>query len=190
MKYKEYVYLIILLFLASLNFNIFLKQFNLVVGGTQGLSIIIHKFIPISHSIIILIINIIMLLLSIILMSKKMTLGTIISTFLYPLFVNLTSILILKDLNIIISIIISGIISGITNGLIYKLGFSTGGIGLLPPIINKFFNIKIGSIQFIINFIIIVFNIILFGLNNFIYSLLVIVINGIIINLIIDNKIL
>jgi len=187
MKHKEYIYLIILLFLASLNFNIFLKQFNLVVGGTQGLSIIIHKLIPISHSLIILIINIIMMTLSIIFMSKKMTLGTIISTFIYPLFVNLTSIITL-NFNIFISIILSGIISGITNGLIYKLGFSTGGIGLLPPIINKYFNIKIGTIHFIINFIIFLLNIILFGLSNFIYSLSVIIINGIIINYVIYKK--
>ena len=185
MKYKEYIYLIILLFVASINFNLFLKQFNLVVGGTQGLSIIINRIIPISHSVIILIINIIMLILSIIFMTKKMTLGTIFSTFLYPLFVNLTSTLIIKNINIITSIIIAGIISGITNGLIYKLGFSTGGIGLLPPIINKYFKIKIGTIHLIINFIIFLLNIILFGLSNFIYSLFVIIINGIIINYVI-----
>ena len=182
MKYKDYIYLIILLFIASINFNLFIKQLNLVVGGTQGFAIIIHHYIPTSYSIIILIINITMLILSYFFLSKKTTIGTIISTFLYPLFVYITSNLIIKNINIIIIILLIGIISGITNGLIYKFGFSIGGINLLPPIINKYFKIKIGTIHFFINIIIFIFNIILFGINNFIYSLIVIILNGLIIN--------
>ena len=189
MKYKEYLYLLILLLIASMNFNLFLKPINLVCGGTVGLSIIIHQIIPISYATIILVINVIMLILSLLLLNKRTTIGTIIATFIYPLFINLTNNLSIEISYPILNIILSGIISGITNGYIYKLGYSSGGISILGPIINKYFHISIGTIHFFINLIIIILDFILFGFNNFIYSLLVILINGIVINIILYKKI-
>ncbi len=188
MKFKDYIFLIILLFIASLNFNIFLKPLNLVCGGTQGLSIIINKLTNIDNTPIILVINITMLLLSSILLNKKMTLGLIISTFIYPLFIKLTGNLVFSFDNIIISIIVVGIISGITNGLIYKLGFSASGINLLGPLINKYINYKIGTINLVINGFIMFLNLIIFGINNLIYSFFVIIINSMVINLILYKK--
>ena len=188
MKFKDYIYLIILLFVASLNFNLFLKPLNLVCGGTQGLSIIINNLTSIDNSILILVINVSMFLLSIVLLSKKMTLGLVISTFIYPLFIKLTSNLMFSFNNIIISIIVVGIISGITNGLIYKLGFSASGINLLGPLINKYFKFKIGTINLVINGFIMVLNLIIFGIDNLIYSFLVIIINSMVINLILYKK--
>ena len=190
MKYKDYIYLIILLLIAALNFNLFLKPNSLVCGGTQGISIIINKLTNIDYSIIILVINALMLFLSIIFLNKKMTLGLIISTLIYPLFIKLTSNLILPFSYYLLNIIIVGILSGITNGLIYKLGFSASGINLLGPLLNKYLHIKIGTINLIINFIIMFLNLIIFGINNLIYSIMVIIINSLVINLILYKKII
>ena len=188
MKYKEYIYLILMLFIASINFNIFLKPLHLVVGGTQGLSLIIHHFLPISYSIIILLINLLMFFLSLIFLNKKITISLIISTIVYPLFINLTSNLSLININIYAIIILVGIISGITNGIIYKLGFSSGGISLLAPLINKYVNIKIGTVTLIINIIIMILNLLIFGIYKVIYSLIIIIINSCIINILLYAK--
>ena len=59
---KKYILLTLSLFFAAINFNLFLKPLNLVTGGTQGLVIIINKFLDIKPSILILIINIISLI--------------------------------------------------------------------------------------------------------------------------------
>ncbi|MBQ8892436.1 MAG: YitT family protein [Bacilli bacterium] len=187
MKYKDYLYLLILLFLASINFNLFVKPNNLVCGGSIGLAIIINKLTSIEHSVIILIINIIMFLLSIIFLNKKITLGSLIATIVYPVFVKITSNFVISS-NIVLSIIIVGIFSGITNGLIYKLGFTTGGINLIGPIFSKYFNIKIGTINLFINLIIMLLNLIIFGINNLIYSVIIIILNSIVINLILYKK--
>ena len=189
MKYKDYFYLVILLFIASCNFNFLLKPLNLVCGGTQGLSIIINKVTNIDYSIIILIINFSMFLLSSILSSEKMTLGVIISTFMYPIMVKITSNI---DIfyNYYFNSILAGIISGLTSGFIYKLGFSTGGINLLGPLINKWINLKIGTINLIINVVIMILSLILFGISNFFNSIIIIVINGLVINLILYKKLI
>ena len=190
MKYKNYIYLILLLFIASINFNLFLKPNYIVCGGTAGLAIIINKICNIDYFVIILVINILMFLLSKIFLNNKITLSLIISTFVYPLFVKLTSNLVFSFNLFILNITISGIISGLTNGFIYKIGFSSGGINILGPLLNKYFHIKIGSINIIINIVIMIFNLLLFGFNNLIYSCLIIIINGIVINIVLYKKIL
>jgi len=179
---KKYIYLIILLLIAALNFNLFIKPYNLVCGGTQGLAVLIYKIFPISYSLIILFLNLIFLVLSIIFLSKEVSISIIISSFVYPIFIFLTKNFFFVKINIIINIIIIGIISGITNGLIYKLGLSIGGIQLLPKIINKYFKISYGLSHFIINFILLYFNMIIYGLSSFIYSLVIIILNSLIIN--------
>lgn len=189
MKYKDYFCLLLMLLIAAINFNIFLKPIHLVCGGTQGLSIIINKLTNIDNYIIILIINVTMFILCLFLLNKKMTLGLVISTFMYPIFIKLTSNFNFSFNNLIIHIIIVGIISGLTNGIIYKLGFSSSGISLLGPLLNKYLKIKIGTINLFINFFIMILNVIIFGINNLIYSLIVIIINSLVVNYILYRKI-
>ena len=185
---KKYLKLLLILLIAAINFNIFLKPMKLVTGGTQGLAIIIHELITIPHSTIVLIINLLMLILSYIFLKKETTLGTVLATITYPLFIKLTSFL---DLNIstnLLNVIITGIISGLTNGFIYKLGFTAGGINTIAPIINKYKNIKVGTINLIINIIILLIGCFQFGLKKLLYAIVVIIINSIIINLVMYGK--
>ena len=185
---KKYLKLLLILLIAAINFNIFLKPMKLVTGGTQGLAIIIHELIKMPHSTIVLIINLLMLILSYIFLKKETTLGTVLATISYPLFIKLTSFF---DLNIstnLLNVIITGIISGLTNGYIYKLGFTAGGINTIAPIINKYKNIKVGTINLIINIIILLIGCFQFGLKKLLYAIIVIIINSIIINLVMYGK--
>lgn len=191
---KKYIYLLISLFFAAINLNLFLKPLNLVTGGTQGLAIIINNITSLKLSFIILIINIIALLLSFILLKKETTKGTIISTFAYPIFVKITSYI--PTINFInnyqlITALIAGTICGTTGGIIYKLNFSSGGITIINLLLRKYFNIKVSISNFIINTIIIVAGCFFFGITKMLYSLIVITISSFIIHFImkkIDNK--
>ena len=181
---KKYLKLLLILLIAAINFNIFLKPMKLVTGGTQGLAIIIHELIYMPHSTIVLIINLLMLILSYIFLKKETTLGTVIATISYPLFIKLTSFF---DLNIstnLLNVIITGIISGLTNGYIYKLCFTSCVINTISPIINKYKNIKLGTINLIINIIILLIEYLQFWFKKLLYSIVVIIINLILINLV------
>lgn len=180
---KKYIYLVIILFISALNFNIVLKPLNLVTGGTNGLAIIFNYLLKISPSLIILVIDILMLIISFIFLSKKSTLGTIIATFLYPLFIKLTS-LINISINIptILLVIISGVVCGFTCGYIYKLGFTSGGINVISLVLNKKYNTNIAKCNFIINLFIILVGGFNFGVVKLLYSVLIVIINSYIIN--------
>ena len=181
---KKYFLLIILLFIASINFNLILRPLNLVTGGTQGLAILGKHILSINPSLIVFIVNTIMLLLSFIFLKKETTLGTIIATFTYPLFIRLTDFINPLNISILISALIAGIVCGITCGLIYKLGFSTGGITVISVILKKYFDLKISITNFIINSSILIISCFYFGFIKLIYSLIVIIINSTLIYLI------
>lgn len=186
---KKYLLLLFYLLLASLNLNLILKPLNLVTGGTQGLALILSYITNLSPSLLILIINIITIIISFFFLTKDHTKSALISTFIYPLFIKLTSYI--PNLNInnnFFIVIISGLIYGFTSGMIYKLGFSSGGITIINLLINKYLNIKLSVINFITNFIIILLGYLLFGLNKSLSSLLLIIIGSIVINLILTKK--
>jgi len=190
-KLKKYILLLILLYIASINFNLILKPLELVTGGTQGLAIIGHHLLKISPSLIILIINGIMLVLSFLFLRKETTLGTIIATFTYPLFVKTTTFfnqIILPSYFDWILAIIAGIICGFTCGYTYKLGFSTGGINVFSVILKKYFKIKISITNFIINTSIIIIGCFYFGFLKSFYSIMVVIINSFLIYSIMKKK--
>ncbi len=185
---KKYLLLLFYLFLASLNLNLLLKPLNLVTGGTQGIALILSYLTHLSPSLLILIINIIAIIISFSFLTKEHTKSALISTFIYPLFIKLTSYITLNIYNNYFFIVLAGLIFGLTCGMIYKLGFSSGGITIITLLINKYFHLKISIINFIINFIIIAIGYFLFDLNKSLASLLIIIIGSLVINLILGKK--
>ncbi len=188
-KIKKYLLLLLCLFIAALNFNLILKPLKLVAGGTQGLAIIFNHIFNIKPSIVILIINITMLIISYFKLPKDTTKGTILATFAYPIFVRLTSFF--EPINISIPIIavgLAGIVCGLTGGFIYKLGFSSGGINVVALVVRKFYGIRLGKTNFIVNTIIILLGCFYFGMLKALYSILVIFINSYLINKIVGYK--
>ncbi len=185
---KKYMYLFIYIFFASLNFNLILKPLHLVTGGTNSLAIILNYIFNIKAYLLVLIINTVMIIISIFFLEKSITLSALISSFLYPLFIKITSACIYFDVNILLKVVIAGIIYGITTSCIFNLGFSSGGITILILFINKYTKIKKYIINFFINFILIIIGTILFGISNLFYSLLVLIIGTVIINFLCDKK--
>ncbi len=190
-KIKKYIYLLFVLLVAALNFNLILKPLKLVVGGTQGVAVILNHLFKLSPSFIILIINVLMLIISFLTLKKETTFGTIEATFMYPILVKLTSFIPnIKVSNewVIILVILAGIVCGVTGGLVYKLGFSNGGISVIPLLIEKYFSIHVYFSTFVINGIIVLFGIIYFGIIKGIYSIIIILLQSYLIKKVLGFK--
>ena len=187
---KKHILLLILLFIAALNFNAFLKPLNLVTGGNQGIALIIKHLTKQKPSTIIFIVNMISLIISYIFLKKETTISLVIASISYPIFVRLTNNI---TLNVITKIpiltsIIAGIICGITGGLIYKMNFNQGGISIFNSLLYKYLNIKISICNFIINTTILIIGSIYFCFIKLLYSLIVVIISSLIINFIMSKK--
>ncbi len=184
--------------ISAINFNLLVKPINLVSGGSPGLSLVISKIVNLSTSQIIVIIYIITFILGFIFLDKKSIIGIIYASIIYPLFVNLTenitSVVMLNYRDIFLIVIIASIVSGISNGIIYKNGFASSGLGIISPIINKYFKVSISSTNFVINTMILLMGGYFFGFNIILYALCYLYISNYICNMIIlgvsQNKVI
>lgn len=190
MKYKRYLGLLVCLFVAALNFNVFLRPLNLVTGGTQGLTIVLTEFFKLRPSIVILIINIIALIVSFFFLTKDNTKSALIASIVYPLFVRLTEGLsgFSSSEYLLLWALLAGTICGVTGGIIYLMGFSSGGVTIINLLCQKYLNIKVSLANFIINSIIILLGCFKFGFYKGIFSIIVILVSSFIINMILNLK--
>ena len=185
----RYIVMINSLFVTALLYNLLLQPTKIITGGVNGLAIINKYLNGINPSLTIFIISIVMLILSYIYLGRKRTTGTFVATFLYPLFIEITSNINqyiqieLTDL-LVISIFI-GVIGGLANGFLYKTGFSNGGLPIISQILFDKLKIPIGKTNFIINITIILLGSLFFGTNMIMYAIIILYINSLIVDKII-----
>ena len=187
---RRIVILILALFVLSLVYNLLLLPTGLVAGGVNGIAVITNYVYGIDSSIMILLISLACLLFSFMYLGKERTAGSILATFLYPLFVKITA-LITQNINLnyedtFLIIIFAGVIGGLANGFIYKTGFSNGGLPIISQILDKYFKIPVTKSSMVINSIIIVIGSIFFGWSMMMYAIILVFIN----NLMIDKVLL
>ena len=182
----RYSVLIFSLFISSLVFNLLLYPTNLVTGGMNGVAIILNYIFDISPSLIILIGSIFLLGLSYLFLGLDQTGASLVATLIYPLFVSLTEplakIIIIDTSDLILISLLVGILLGITNGLMYKVGFSNGGLNIISQIVYKYFHISLGETTMTINFIIVLIGGFYFGFNMMLYAFIIIYISGVVID--------
>lgn len=188
--FSRIITLIIALFVLSLVYNILLLPTELVSGGVNGIAVITNYVYGIDSALMIFLISLTCLLFSAMYLGKERTFGSILATFLYPLFVKLTS-LITQNITLnyedtFLMIIFAGVIGGLANGFIYKTGFSNGGLPIISQILNEYFKIPLTKSLMLINSIIIIIGGMFFGWTMMMYAIILVFIN----NLMIDKVLL
>lgn len=180
--YKRIVVIIIGIFLLALTYNLFLLPYNLVIGGTTGLSIVVGPLFNWDATIFLYACAIILVILSIILLGIKRTGISIIGSLVYPFFITLTAPLadylkqyIVFD-NMILVVLATGILYGIGYGLVYKMGFDTGGSDIVVRIFNKFFHMPEGKCSLLIQGFVVIVGALVFGITQMIYAIIILII--------------
>lgn len=187
---KRLFTLLLSLLVLSFVFNLLLLPTDLISGGVNGIAVISNYVYGIDPSIMIFLISLACLFFSLMYLGKERTAGSILATFIYPLFVKITAI-ITQNINIdyddkFLIIIFAGVIGGLANGFIYKTGFSNGGLPIISQILYKYHKISIAKSSMIINSIIIIIGSIFFGWTTMMYAIILLSIN----NMMIDKVLL
>lgn len=183
-----YRYLVLLasLFLSAIIFNLLLYPTNLVTGGMNGLAIIINHITDIDSALIILIGSILLLGLSYVFLGLNQVTASLVATITYPFFISitepLTKLIVIDTSDLILISILIGILLGITNGLMYKVGFSNGGLNIISQILYKYFHISLSKSTMIINFIVVLIGGIYFGFNMMLYAFIIIYLSSAVID--------
>ena len=139
--------------LYALTVKLFLLPGNLMTGGTTGIGLMVGRLTGMSLSGFVFIFNLVMLAVGFMLLGKKFALTTVISSFAYPialeLFDRILGEMVLTE-EPILNTIFSGLGIGMTLGLVIRTGASTGGMDIPPLVLNKYFHIPVSvSLNFL-----------------------------------------
>ena len=172
------------IFLYAFSFNLFYAPYNIVIGGTTGLSLIFREWVGISPSIFVGIVSYTLIIFSFIYLGKDATFKTILGTILYPIFLEVTGrFVVYFDTSLSAMLLIAiygGVFIGVANGIMLKTGYTTGGFNVIYQIFNKYFKISIGKCILIVNIIILLLGVYVFGVSCALYSIVALYISSMI----------
>lgn len=145
-------------------------EFNgVLVGGTSGFALILRNLFflnssnPVLLETIVTITTWFLFFLGLLFLGKRFAMQTLLSTVLYPVFVYLFKLPIFDFIHSQINLfepmicsLIGGLSMGAGCGIIYRIGGSTGGFDIPGLIINKFTRIKLSTIFFFIDGLLVV----------------------------------
>ncbi len=171
--------------LLALGIACFAVPANIIVGGASGLSLVIKQFVPLSLSTLVLIINIIALILGMFFLGKTFIIGTLVSPFAFPFFLeifeNIPALMNLTS-DVLLATIYSALLQGIGLGVIFRIGYSTGGLDIPPLIVNKYTKIPVGTLVNIFDIIVLIVQFPFANTEGILYGIIQVIISGYIIN--------
>ena len=137
----------------------FIIPHDIIMGGTTGIGIVLHKAIPqMDVSLFVFILNGILLLIGLFTLGKKFAVTTVASSFLYPVllgfFQRIPGIDSMTD-NALIAAVFAGTLMGVALGLVMRVGSSTGGMDIVTLVLNKYTHIAVSIWVYITDIIVI-----------------------------------
>lgn len=178
----RYFILFVTMLVAAINYNVFLRPLKIAAGGTNGISLIVEEILGMSPSVFILLFSVVVLIAAYFLVGPGLASSALVSAFVYPLFVHVTSFIsdyiVVNQSDIIVASVFSGILSGWVSGLTCKVNLSQGGVTLIDQILFEKFNFSISKTNFIINFVVIIIGGFCFGSSSIFSSIILLFISS------------
>lgn len=151
---------------------------KLLVGGTAGIAVAINAFWAIPEEIVINVLIYTLFIAGAIVLGKAFFLKTITSTIVYPVLLTLANDfyeIIPKEyitMDTLTSIICAGVLVGFGIGIVYRRNASTGGMDIIPLIINKYTHIPLHILLMAVDCFTVLLGVIAYGLQASIYGVI------------------
>ena len=169
----------------TLSIKLFLLPANLISCGTTGLALVADHFLSIPMSTFILVFNLVMLGIGWLVLGRKFAMSTILSSLLYPIFLEIFNIL-LGDIvvteHIMLNVLFAGLGLGGSLGIVIRAGASTGGMDIPPLILKKFFHIPVSASLWVFDFCIMVSQAAFHPLEDLLYGILLLIVISVALN--------
>ena len=127
---------------------------GIIMGGATGIGLTISHYFPVNLSLIILAINAVLFVLGAVFLGKKFALTTIISSFIYPIFLSMVQSIPgidkVTENNAMLAALYGGVLLGIGIGLVVRVGASTGGTDILALVLHKWFHVPVAVFLYVV----------------------------------------
>lgn len=160
-------------------------EHDLVAGGVTGFGLVIQGLTGIKVANVVMIANVGLFLMGLLFIGKKFALTTLLSTFLFPMLLDLfegMSFLHGYCEDVLLACVLAGCMIGIGIGLIIQAGASTGGTDILALLIQKKTGIAVAISLNVIDFILIALQIPGAEMMNVLYGFVVIFLTSFMLN--------
>ena len=163
----------------------FLVPQGIIMGGATGIGLTIAHFIALDLSAIIFVVNNVLFVLGTAVLGKKFALTTLISTFVYPVFLSvmrsIPGITELTD-NIMLAALYGGALLGLGIGLVVRVGASTGGTDILALVLHKWFHIPLAVFVYVVDFTVLLCQALFSNSEQILYGILVLIVSTMALN--------
>ncbi len=136
----------------------FIIPHDILMGGTTGIGIVIHKLTGFETALSVLIMNVVLLLFGLWILGREFFLSTIVSSILYPLFLGLfqriKGIDAMTD-NTLLAAVFAGVLMGVSLGLVMRAGSSTGGTDIVNLVLAKWTHLPVAVFVWLVDIIIV-----------------------------------
>ena len=182
---KNFLFIILGNLIFALGIATFVIPNGLIMGGSTGLALSVQHFLGIDITITVAIINIVTFLAGLFILGKKFAATTLISTFIFPFFLNyFKDIEKLKHItsDTLLSVIFAALLVGTGVGIVLRVGASTGGLDIPAIILNKKRGIPIAIILYTIDISILLSQMIFSNIEQILYGIIIVLITTMVIN--------
>ncbi len=164
-------------FLYALTVRLFLEPSGLVTGGTTGIALALQRTQRIPMSASILVLDGLLLLWSYFDLGKKFAAATILSTFTYPMSLEIINRFLGNRIltnDIFLCTIFSGVGIGFSLGMVIHAGASTGGMDIPPLSLKKHFGLPLSLTMYFFDFAVIIAQALFTPIENVLYGVVMI----------------
>lgn len=182
---KNFLFIILGNLIFTLGIAVFVIPNGLILGGSTGLALSVQHFLGIDITITVAIINIVTFLAGLFILGKKFAATTLISTFIFPIFLNY-----FKDIerfknitsDLLLASIFTALLVGTGVGIVLRVGASTGGLDIPAIILNKKKGIPIAVVLYAIDISILFSQMIFSNTEQILYGIIIVLITTMVIN--------
>ena len=178
-KLKKNIWTLLAIVLGNLFYSFIVAMFilpgQIISCGTTGLALAAGYLWNIPVSGFVLVINVVMLALGWLVLGKKFAMTTIMSSFLYPIFLNFAQRTlgdyIITESNLLCALF-GGMGLGIALGVVIRAGASTGGMDIPPLILKKLFGLPVPVTLWVFDFAIMLLQLLFHTPEDLLYGIL------------------
>lgn len=134
--------------LLAFTVEAFIIPYDIIMGGTTGLSIVLHDMTGADTAVSVLVMNSILLALGGLVLGKKMFTTTVASSLLYPVFLGfiqrIPGLGSITD-NSLMAALFGGVLMGVSLGMVMRVGSSTGGMDIASLMLHKWTHLPVSA---------------------------------------------
>ena len=163
--------------LYALAVDMFVLPCGLITGGTTGLALATRYWLDVPVAGFVLVSNIIMFVVGAVAMGRWFAFNTALSTFCYPLFLDLFARIPGIDgftRDPMLGTVFAGVLIGVAIGLVIGAGASSGGMDIPPIVLNKYFGLPVGAVMYLLDFLILIGQMVFADKEQILYGILLV----------------